>query len=294
MAPADASRFRRRRTTGGDCLHGLQPPTYGHLIATGYGNLPAEFRLSYFWPRLEHFTLWLSRFWTPLALLLWLGVLYFAIRRERRYLLVAAWFLPFVAFYSFYFHSDHAWWYLRFILPGIPGLLLGALMTAFDMKQSVVRRWSSRRAVRPLLAGALLATDDEAVIARYRQFGWALGLAFQLNDDLLGIWGREQSTGKEPSDLAKHKKTLPVIYALEHASPGDRARLLAIYADPEPTAGDLTEAMAIVDQTGAQEYTRGEARRWRDEAIAALDSAGVIQPEARAKLEQIMRTVISA
>ena len=38
-------------------------------------------------------------------------------------------------------------------------------------------------------AGAILATDDEAVIGRYRGFGWALGLAFQLNDDLLGIWG---------------------------------------------------------------------------------------------------------
>ena len=45
-------------------------------------------------------------------------------------------------------------------------------------------------------AGALLATDDEAVIARYRAFGWALGLAFQLNDDLLGIWGQEQATGQ--------------------------------------------------------------------------------------------------
>jgi geranylgeranyl diphosphate synthase, type I len=44
-------------------------------------------------------------------------------------------------------------------------------------------------------AGALLATDDEAVIRRYRAFGWALGLAFQLNDDLLGIWGAERSTG---------------------------------------------------------------------------------------------------
>ena len=47
-------------------------------------------------------------------------------------------------------------------------------------------------------AGALLATENEAVIARYRGFGWALGLAFQLNDDLLGIWGVEQATGKEP------------------------------------------------------------------------------------------------
>jgi geranylgeranyl pyrophosphate synthase len=64
-------------------------------------------------------------------------------------------------------------------------------------------------------AGALLASDDEAVIDAYRGFGWALGMAFQLNDDLLGIWGDEQSTGKEPSDLAKHKKTLPLIYALE-------------------------------------------------------------------------------
>jgi geranylgeranyl diphosphate synthase type I len=143
-------------------------------------------------------------------------------------------------------------------------------------------------------AGALLATDDEAVIARYREFGWALGLAFQLNDDLLGIWGREQATGKEPSDLAKHKKTLPVIYALEQATPDDRARLLALYAHPEPTAAEVADAMAIVDRTGAQEYTRREARRRRDEAIAALDAAGVVQPEAREQLAQIMRSVISA
>ncbi|HYH92195.1 MAG TPA: polyprenyl synthetase family protein, partial [Candidatus Saccharimonadales bacterium] len=60
-------------------------------------------------------------------------------------------------------------------------------------------------------AGALLATDDEDVIARYRGFGWALGLAFQVNDDLLGIWGAEASTGKEPSDVAHKKQTLPIL-----------------------------------------------------------------------------------
>ena len=143
-------------------------------------------------------------------------------------------------------------------------------------------------------AGALLATDDEAVIARYRKFGWALGLAFQLNDDLLGIWGQEQATGKEPSDLAKHKKTLPVIYALEHAAPEDWARLLTFYADPRPTVDRIVEAMAIVEGTGAREYTRAEAWHWRDEAISELDAAGVVQPEAREQLVQIMRSVISA
>jgi geranylgeranyl diphosphate synthase type I len=143
-------------------------------------------------------------------------------------------------------------------------------------------------------AGALLATDDEAVIERYKRFGWALGLAFQLNDDLLGIWGEEQATGKEPSDIAKHKKTLPVIYALEHAAPEDRARLTVIYGRPEPTYLEVAEAMAILERAGAQEYTRGAARRWRDEAIAQLDAAGVVQPEAHEKLVQIMRNVISA
>ncbi len=42
----------------------------------------------------------------------------------------------------------------------------------------------------------MLATDDEAVIDAYRRFGWALGLAFQLNDDLLGIWGDEEGREK--------------------------------------------------------------------------------------------------
>ena len=163
-----------------------------------------------------------------------------------------------------------------------------------DLYYDMIGRKTAALISASIEAGAVLATDDEAVITRYRQFGWALGLAFQLNDDLLGIWGREQATGKEPSDLAKHKKTLPVIYALEHAAEEDRARLLAFYADPDPGPDEITEAMRIVDRTGAQDYTRTEARRWRDEAIAELDAAGVVQPDAREKLEQIMRGVISA
>ncbi|MHB8397697.1 MAG: polyprenyl synthetase family protein [Candidatus Limnocylindrales bacterium] len=143
-------------------------------------------------------------------------------------------------------------------------------------------------------AGALLATDDDAVIARYRGFGWALGLAFQLNDDVLGIWGPARSTGKEASDLARHKKTLPVIYAFERAGSADRARLAALYASPAPTAADVTEAVAILERVGADEFSRREARRYRDEALAELDAAGVVRPEARAALERIIVSVIAA
>jgi geranylgeranyl diphosphate synthase type I len=143
-------------------------------------------------------------------------------------------------------------------------------------------------------AGALLATDDEAVIARYRAFGWALGLAFQLNDDLLGIWGQEQSTGKEPTDLARHKKTLPVIYALEHAGVADRDRLRTIQAAQGPTADELAEMVAILERNGAREYTRDQARRYRDEALAELEAAGTVDATAREGLERIIMSVISA
>jgi geranylgeranyl diphosphate synthase type I len=143
-------------------------------------------------------------------------------------------------------------------------------------------------------AGALLATEDEAVIARYRAFGWALGIAFQLNDDLLGIWGAERTTGKAPSDVVHHKKTLPVIYAMEHAAPDDRARLLELYGRTDPTTNEVGEIVAILERVGARDYTRDEARRYRDEALAELDAAGVVEPAAKARLEEIIVGVISA
>ena len=143
-------------------------------------------------------------------------------------------------------------------------------------------------------AGALLATDDEAVISRYRAFGWALGIAFQINDDLLGIWGKEQATGKAPSDVMHKKKTLPVIYAMEQAGPEDRERLGALYATADPSPAEVTEIVELLERLGARDYTRDQARLHRDRALAALDAAGTIQPEPRARLEEIITSVISA
>lgn len=143
-------------------------------------------------------------------------------------------------------------------------------------------------------AGALLATDDEAVIRHYREFGWALGLAFQLNDDLLGIWGEAKATGKEPTDVARRKKTLPVIYAMEHASSDDRARLAELYAEHPPSEVAVAEIIEILERSGAHAFTRDEARRHRDRALAELDAAGVVRPEARDRLQEIVFRVIAA
>ena len=143
-------------------------------------------------------------------------------------------------------------------------------------------------------AGAVLATEDEAVIAGYRAFGWDLGIAFQLNDDLLGIWGPERATGKEASDVPRRKKTLPIIYAFEHASREDRERLVALYSNGSLTQEHTAEIVAILERTGAREYTRDRAREHRDRALAALEAVGTIETAPRERLEEIIRSAISA
>ena len=143
-------------------------------------------------------------------------------------------------------------------------------------------------------AGAVLATDDEAVIARYRAFGWALGIAFQLNDDLLGIWGEQSLTGKEPTDVARHKMTLPVIYAFEHAGPSDRKDLEAVWRTEAPDHGQIGAAVALIERLGGRDYTRDQARAYRDKALAELDAAGVVDAGALEALRGIMMGVIKA
>ena len=129
-------------------------------------------------------------------------------------------------------------------------------------------------------AGAVLATEDETVIAAYRRFGWALGLAFQLNDDLLGIWGDEAITGKETSDIATRKKSLPLIYALANATgaDGERLRVLLAQSEIQTTDEEVREVLGILERVGAQEYTRSRALEYRDEALAEIGSIRTGRP----------------
>ena len=118
----------------------------------------------------------------------------------------------------------------------------------------------------------MLATDDDAIVDAYRSFGWALGIAFQLNDDLLGIWGDERRPARSRPIIATHKKTLPVIYATGARGPAtDRARLKEMLRDAVTLDGPRsTKRAQILERTGARDYiTRPErARAYRDEALA--------------------------
>jgi geranylgeranyl diphosphate synthase type I len=140
--------------------------------------------------------------------------------------------------------------------------------------------------------GALAGGADEATVHLMRGFGRHLGLAFQLVDDLLGIWGSPAVTGKPVlNDLRARKKSLPVTYVLCRG--GNRAEdLAAWYAEERPADGDTEETLrrvaALIETAGGRGWATEEAERQLRLADAALDRVDL--PAApRAELSDLAR-----
>jgi geranylgeranyl diphosphate synthase type I len=121
--------------------------------------------------------------------------------------------------------------------------------------------------------GALLSTDDRAVIDGYGDYARNLGIAFQMQDDYLGIWGDEAQTGKSASsDIVGKKKSYPVLIAFASADAEARAALDRIYAQEHLDDADVAAVKAILDTVDAAAQTRSLIERYYCDSIAALDS----------------------
>lgn len=126
--------------------------------------------------------------------------------------------------------------------------------------------------------GALVAAQDEEVITHYAEFGRNLGLAFQVIDDILGIWGDETKTGKSAAtDIVTKKKTLPVLYGLERNS-----ALQEMYRVAEPDNDFVRQVVEILDQTGAREYAESRASTYSAAALWHLEVARPVGEAAEA------------
>ena len=120
--------------------------------------------------------------------------------------------------------------------------------------------------------GAILAEADDAVIDGLAEYGAHLGVAFQAVDDLLGIWGDPERTGKPAgADLRERKKSVPVVIALNSGTPAAE-ELARIYARAEWQAGELDAARALVEAGGGRDETRELACTHHRKAVSALDS----------------------
>ncbi|WP_309049860.1 polyprenyl synthetase family protein [Streptomyces sp.] len=125
--------------------------------------------------------------------------------------------------------------------------------------------------------GAVLGGADDRTADKLEEFGYHLGLAFQAVDDLLGIWGDPEATGKQTwSDLRQRKKSLPVVAALAAGGEASErlARLLAEDAKSNEfdsfSEEDFAYRAALIEEAGGREWTSEEARRQHTVAIRAL------------------------
>jgi geranylgeranyl diphosphate synthase type I len=137
---------------------------------------------------------------------------------------------------------------------------------------------------RPLHLGGVLAGADERLLAAYSAYGLPLGEAFQLRDDVLGIYGDPAVTGKPAGDdLREGKRTALVAIAEQRAAPSETARLNALLGNPELSAEGIETCRSIIADSGALAEVELLISRRGDEACRAIDSPQV-DSEAKAAL----------
>ncbi|MBI3764197.1 MAG: polyprenyl synthetase family protein [Chloroflexi bacterium] len=147
-------------------------------------------------------------------------------------------------------------------------------VTVADYMQMIESKTGSLIAASAEL-GALCAGADEAARAQYRAFGLCLGLAFQVRDDILGIWGDSAVTGKSAAtDIVTRKKSLPIVYGLER-----NESLRRLYAPECNGGGSVGEIVRALEVTGARDYAEAEEGRLSETALTHLAEA---KPEAEA------------
>ncbi|WP_433262203.1 family 2 encapsulin nanocompartment cargo protein polyprenyl transferase [Actinosynnema sp. CS-041913] len=140
--------------------------------------------------------------------------------------------------------------------------------------------------------GAMFGDGRAEQVARLREFGEHVGLAFQFADDELGIWGDPAVTGKPVySDLHNRKKSLPVVAALDSGTPAAR-ELHALYrGDRELSGVELVRAAELIEASGARAWSRGRADELLARARAHLRSAGPAE-RAERELDALARLAI--
>jgi geranylgeranyl pyrophosphate synthase len=127
--------------------------------------------------------------------------------------------------------------------------------------------------------GAYLGTNDESFVHSMKKFGENLGMAYQISDDILGIWGIEDITAKPiVIDIINKKKTLPVIYSLQNATDNNKSMLKRYYSkkgDSEITAEDIVE---ILDTMDVRKKSKEMEQIYHNKAMSELNNVQMKAP----------------
>ena len=151
--------------------------------------------------------------------------------------------------------------------------------------------------------GAILADAPAWRVTALAEFGAWLGIAFQLQDDVLGIWGDPEKTGKQDSDLSHRKKTLPVLFAAEHdaairalyfgqpARDGGESSMDTIDTTDTMDSGKIKLLRTLIENRGGRAYTEQAALDAHNKSVGALAAAQISGPAADA-LQELGRSLL--
>ena len=140
--------------------------------------------------------------------------------------------------------------------------------------------------------GAVIGTRDETTIEAFRVFGRSLGYVFQIRDDVLGVWGNEETTGKPVgADIRRKKNSLPVVYAMSQADPEDKQLLDCIYQKEQLSDDDVSAVLNVMERVNVKGYAQKLAQEHSDIALEAL--AGVeLAPDMRRETEDLVHFLL--
>jgi geranylgeranyl diphosphate synthase type I len=122
--------------------------------------------------------------------------------------------------------------------------------------------------------GAYLGSQDSRLVDSFDLFGKEFGTAYQICDDILGIWGTE-AVGKSATDISQRKKTLPVVYGLQNSKGKAREKLAKVYSRKSIRGEDVVEVRRILDYLGARDYAESLAEQYRCRALTQLEATGL-------------------
>jgi len=134
--------------------------------------------------------------------------------------------------------------------------------------------------------GAASSGADEATVEKMRLFGEKIGIAFQIKDDMFDF-GTDDVGKPLGIDIKEKKITLPLIYALSQAKPGDKKRIINLVKNHNEEADKIAEIIRFVNNTGGLQYAESQMKIYQDEAFEILNTFP--ESESRRSLEQLVR-----
>jgi len=141
----------------------------------------------------------------------------------------------------------------------------------------------------PLQAGAILAGASDEVVATLGEFGRDIGIAYQIVDDLLGVFGLEAETGKTTlGDLREGKRTVLIAYA---TSTSEWDAVAHLFGSPDLTEADAALVRGVLTACGARSFAQGLARYYTNRALARLAEPH-IPPALRDELHPVADAVL--